>query len=67
MRTVSVEGILEVFQSRGCKQLATAAMTEKQTLIDHIYISQPHTHDSYHSPVYCFNFVISLSANTYSW
>ncbi|KAK9517538.1 hypothetical protein VZT92_022901 [Zoarces viviparus] len=56
------KAIQELFQSRGYSQLVTAATTEKQTLIDHIYISRPHTflqsgvlqtYYSYHSPVYC--------------
>nr|XP_057929967.1 uncharacterized protein LOC131129981 isoform X1 [Doryrhamphus excisus]XP_057929968.1 uncharacterized protein LOC131129981 isoform X1 [Doryrhamphus excisus]XP_057929969.1 uncharacterized protein LOC131129981 isoform X1 [Doryrhamphus excisus] len=54
--------ILELFESRGYTQLIGKATTGKQTLIDHIYISQPqsciqsgvlHSYYSYHSPVYC--------------
>ena len=56
------KAIRELFQSRGYAQVITAATTEGQTLLDHIYISQPHTclqsgvlqtYYSYHSPVYC--------------
>ncbi|CAI5655046.1 unnamed protein product [Oreochromis niloticus] len=54
--------IQELFQSRGYAQLITAATTEKHTLIDHLYISQPYaclqsgvlnTYHSYHNPIYC--------------
>ncbi|XP_026084957.1 uncharacterized protein LOC113060278 [Carassius auratus] len=54
--------ILELFQSRGYTQLITSATTEKHTLLDHIYISNPdfchqsgvlETYHSYHNPVYC--------------
>ncbi|RXN36942.1 replicase helicase endonuclease [Labeo rohita] len=54
--------ILELFQSRGYTQLITAATTEKHTLLDHIYISNPdlclqsgvlQSYHSYHNPVYC--------------
>ncbi|XP_005755922.1 ATP-dependent DNA helicase PIF1 [Pundamilia nyererei] len=54
--------IQELLQSRGYAQLITAATTEKHTLIDHIYISQPYaclqsgvlnTYHSYHNPIYC--------------
>ncbi|KAL3987772.1 hypothetical protein ACER0C_014887 [Sarotherodon galilaeus] len=54
--------IQELFQSRGYAQLITAATTEKYTLIDHLYISQPYaclqsgvlnTYHSYHNPIYC--------------
>ena len=54
--------IRELFQSRGYTQLITDSTTEKNTLIDHIYISHPdkclqsgvlQTYYSYHSPVYC--------------
>ncbi|KAG7465590.1 hypothetical protein JOB18_040958 [Solea senegalensis] len=56
------KSIREVFQSRGFTQLIATATTEKQTLLDHIYISQPQTclqagvlqtYYSYHQPVYC--------------
>ena len=33
--------ILQLFQSRGYSQLITTATTEKNTLLDHMYISQP--------------------------
>ncbi|XP_068069853.1 uncharacterized protein [Danio rerio] len=54
--------ILELFQSQQYQQLITNATTEKQTLLDHIYVSHPdlcmqsgvlHTYYSYHNPVYC--------------
>ncbi|XP_029911061.1 uncharacterized protein LOC115361659 [Myripristis murdjan] len=54
--------ILEMFVSRGYTQLITDATTEKNTLLDHIYVSQPNvcftsgvlqTYYSYHNPVYC--------------
>nr|XP_021330385.1 uncharacterized protein LOC101882679 [Danio rerio] len=54
--------ILELFQSQQYQQLITMATTEKQTLLDHIYVSHPdlcmqsgvlHTYYSYHNPVYC--------------
>lgn len=54
--------ILELFQSRRYVQLITAATTEKNTLLDLIFISQPQhclhsgvmkTYYSYHNPVYC--------------
>ncbi|KAE8291472.1 ATP-dependent DNA helicase PIF1 [Larimichthys crocea] len=54
--------ILELFQSRGYVQLITDATTEKNTLLDPIFISQPQrclhsgviqTYYSYHNPVYC--------------
>ena len=56
------KAIQELFQSKGYTQLITAATTENRTLLDHIYVSQPHTcvqsgvlqtYYSYHSPVYC--------------
>ena len=56
------KAIHELFQSRGYCQLVSAATTEKQTLIDHIYISHPQSclqsgvlqsYYSYHSPVFC--------------
>ena len=56
------KAIQELFQSRGYSQLVSAATTEKQTLIDHIYISRPEsciqsgvlqTYYSYHNAVYC--------------
>ena len=59
--------ILELFESRGYQQLITAATTEKNTLLDLIFISQPQrclhsgvlrTYYSYHNPVFC---VLSLS------
>ncbi|XP_049895547.1 uncharacterized protein LOC126387027 [Epinephelus moara] len=54
--------ILELFESKGYQQLITAATTEKNTLLDHIFISRPQcclhsgvlqTYYSYHNPVYC--------------
>ncbi|XP_068449333.1 uncharacterized protein [Clinocottus analis] len=54
--------ILNLFQSRGYAQVITAATTEKNTLLDLIFISQPQrclhsgvmkTYYSYHNPVYC--------------
>lgn len=54
--------ILELFQSRGYAQVITAATTEKNTLLDLIFISRPQhclhsgvlkTYYSYHDPVYC--------------
>lgn len=54
--------IFELFQSRGYTQLITTATTEKNTLLDHIFIShQEHcvhsgvlqTYYSYHNPVFC--------------
>ena len=54
--------IFELFQSKGYEQLITAATTDKNTLLDHIYISRPQcclhsgllqTYYSYHNPVYC--------------
>ncbi|CAJ1069182.1 uncharacterized protein LOC115579693 [Xyrichtys novacula] len=54
--------ILELFQSKGYEQLITAATTEKNTLLDPIFISCPQscihsgvlrTYYSYHHPVYC--------------
>uniref|UniRef100_A0A0F8ANU7 ATP-dependent DNA helicase PIF1 n=1 Tax=Larimichthys crocea TaxID=215358 RepID=A0A0F8ANU7_LARCR len=54
--------INNLFRSRGYTQLITESTTEKNTLIDHIYISHPdkclqsgvlQTYYSYHSPVYC--------------
>ena len=54
--------IFDVFESRGYAQLITAATTEKNTLLDHIFISRPQhcvqsgvlqTYHSYHNPVYC--------------
>ncbi|XP_059203438.1 uncharacterized protein LOC131982826 isoform X1 [Centropristis striata] len=56
------KAIQELFLSRGYSQLVSTATTEKQTLIDHIYISQPEcclqsgvlqSYYSYHDPVYC--------------
>ena len=61
--------ILQLFRSRGYAQLITAATTEKNTLLDLIFISQPQhcltsgvmkTYYSYHNPVYC---VISCSSS----
>ncbi|XP_050924886.1 uncharacterized protein LOC127140941 [Lates calcarifer] len=60
--TSASKPILELFQSRGCAQLITAATTEKNTLLDLIFISQQQrclhsgvmkTYYSYHDPVYC--------------
>ena len=54
--------IIDLFQSRGYAQVITAATTEKNTLLDLIFISQPQrclhsgvmkTYYSYHNPVYC--------------
>lgn len=54
--------ILKLFESKGYQQLITAATTEKNTLLDHIFISRPQcclhsgvlqTYYSYHNPVYC--------------
>uniref|UniRef100_A0A672HJK1 Endonuclease/exonuclease/phosphatase domain-containing protein n=1 Tax=Salarias fasciatus TaxID=181472 RepID=A0A672HJK1_SALFA len=54
--------ILELFQTRGYAQLITASTTEKNTLLDLIFISQRdhcvqsgvlRTYYSYHDPVYC--------------
>jgi exonuclease III len=54
--------IKELFESKGYSQLISTATTQEQTLIDHIYISQPgyclqsgvlHTYYSYHDAVYC--------------
>ncbi len=54
--------ILELFQARGYTQLITTATTEKHTLLDQIYISNPdlclqsgvlQSYHSYHNPVYC--------------
>ncbi|XP_062414952.1 uncharacterized protein LOC134107225 [Pungitius pungitius] len=54
--------ILELFQSRGYAQVITNATTDKNTLLDLIFISQPQhclhsgvmrTYYSYHNPVYC--------------
>ncbi|XP_013856099.1 uncharacterized protein LOC106511927 [Austrofundulus limnaeus] len=54
--------ILELFQSRGFSQLITAATTDKNTLLDLVFISQPQrslhsgvmrTYYSYHNPVFC--------------
>uniref|UniRef100_A0A671TM37 ATP-dependent DNA helicase n=2 Tax=Sparus aurata TaxID=8175 RepID=A0A671TM37_SPAAU len=56
------KSIKDLFQSRGYTQLVANSTTEKNTLIDHIYISHPdkclqsgvlQTYYSYHSPVYC--------------
>ena len=54
--------IFALFQSRGYTQLIRTATTEKNTLLDHIFISRPQhclhsgvlqTYYSYHNPVYC--------------
>ncbi|CAI5657796.1 unnamed protein product [Oreochromis niloticus] len=54
--------ILEQFQSRGYSQLITSATTDKNTLLDLIFVSQPQkslysgvlrTYYSYHNPVFC--------------
>ncbi|XP_074542437.1 uncharacterized protein LOC141802702 isoform X2 [Halichoeres trimaculatus] len=54
--------ILELFHSRGYEQLINAATTDKNTLLDLIFISRPQcclhsgviqTYYSYHNPVYC--------------
>ena len=54
--------ILELFQSKGYEQLITAATTDKNTLLDPVFISRPQcclhsgvlrTYYSYHNPVYC--------------
>ena len=54
--------ILEMFQSRGFQQLITVPTTEKNTLLDVVFISQPQqclhsgvlkTYHSYHNPIYC--------------
>ncbi|XP_076838347.1 uncharacterized protein LOC143483367 [Brachyhypopomus gauderio] len=60
--SASKKPIFELFQSRGYTQLITAATTEKNTLLDHVYISNRQhcassgvlqTYYSYHNPVYC--------------
>ncbi|CAH2248135.1 Hypothetical predicted protein [Pelobates cultripes] len=54
--------ISDLLHSRGYTQLVWAATTEKNTLLDHIYISRVqhclqsgvlHSYYSYHDPVYC--------------
>lgn len=54
--------ILELFLSRGYKQLITTTTTEKYTLLDLIFVSRPQcalhsgvlrTYYSYHNPVFC--------------
>nr|XP_024656955.1 ATP-dependent DNA helicase PIF1-like isoform X1 [Maylandia zebra]XP_024658076.1 ATP-dependent DNA helicase PIF1-like isoform X1 [Maylandia zebra] len=54
--------ILEQFQSRGYSQLITSGTTDKNTLLDLIFISQPQkclysgvlrSYYSYHNPVFC--------------
>ncbi|XP_028298421.1 uncharacterized protein LOC114460697 [Gouania willdenowi] len=56
------KSIRDAFLSRGYTQLVTESTTDRNTLIDHIYISHPEkcvqsgvlqTYYSYHSPVYC--------------
>lgn len=56
------KSIRDALLSRGFTQLISDSTTEKNTLLDHIYISQPckcvqsgvlQTYYSYHSPVYC--------------
>ncbi|XP_029987916.1 uncharacterized protein LOC115417874 [Sphaeramia orbicularis] len=56
------KSIRDALLSRGYTQLITESTTDKNTLIDHIYISQPakcvqsgvlQTYYSYHSPIYC--------------
>ena len=58
----STKPILELFQSKGYVQLITSATTDKNTLLDLIFISQPQrclqsgvmrTYYSYHNPVFC--------------
>ncbi|XP_055370345.1 uncharacterized protein LOC114870002 [Betta splendens] len=54
--------ILELFRSRGYDKVVTDATTEKNTLLDHIFILRPNqclhsgvmrTYYSYHDPVFC--------------
>uniref|UniRef100_A0A8C5FK64 ATP-dependent DNA helicase n=2 Tax=Gadus morhua TaxID=8049 RepID=A0A8C5FK64_GADMO len=54
--------IYELFRAKGYAQLITAATTDKNTLLDSIYISRPQrclhsgvlqSYYSYHNPVYC--------------
>lgn len=54
--------ITDLFLSRGYVQLITGATTDKNTLLDLIFISRPQcslqsgvlqTYFSYHNPVYC--------------
>jgi exonuclease III len=54
--------ITRLLESRGYAQLIKEATTEKNTLLDHMYISRPQqclqsgvlrTYYSYHNPVYC--------------
>ncbi|XP_074549060.1 uncharacterized protein LOC141807175 [Halichoeres trimaculatus] len=56
------KSIRDALLSRGYTQLIVKSTTDKNTLIDHIYISQPatcvqsgvlQTYYSYHNPVYC--------------
>ena len=63
----STKPILELFQSKGYVQLITSATTDKNTLLDLIFISQPQrclqssvmrTYYSYHDPVF---YVLSTS------
>ncbi|XP_035999206.1 uncharacterized protein LOC118564582 [Fundulus heteroclitus] len=58
----SSKPILELFLSRGYVQLITSPTTDKNTLLDVIFISQPQrclhsgvmrTYYSYHNPVFC--------------
>ncbi|CAI5653237.1 unnamed protein product [Oreochromis niloticus] len=60
--SIANKPILELFESRGYAQVITAPTTEKNTLLDLIFISQPErclhsgvmkTYYSYHDPVYC--------------
>uniref|UniRef100_A0A3B5QQ24 ATP-dependent DNA helicase n=1 Tax=Xiphophorus maculatus TaxID=8083 RepID=A0A3B5QQ24_XIPMA len=56
------KAINELFRAKGFMQLISDATTEKRTLLDHIYISNPEyciqsgvlqAYYSYHNPIYC--------------
>ncbi|XP_032445815.1 uncharacterized protein LOC116736996 [Xiphophorus hellerii] len=56
------KSINELFRAKGFMQLISAPTTEKRTLLDHIYISNPEycvhsgvlqAYYSYHNPIYC--------------
>ena len=65
------KNVKEQFEAKGYSQLISTATTQEQTLIDHIYISQPgyclqsgvlHTYYSYHDAIYCVLTSAALSS-----
>ncbi|XP_061154317.1 uncharacterized protein LOC133167487 isoform X2 [Syngnathus typhle] len=71
--SASYKPVLELFCSKGYTQLITTATTDKNTLIDLIFVSRPQcalysgvlqTYYSYHNPVFC---VLNTERVSFIW